>query len=164
MTLVTGARLCGTPAWRGRVVTKERMMLSAALGCQFQEGDDLHSAENVEKMHGGTPLRDEDRMPWLHKIAEEIDSGRARGECRSRYSIASSQHCRNPRRTSIRSSSMLVARRRRLLRKSSVSSKSGTPMKAVLNLHRDWLRAGKPPQESDNDTAGQRDSELVWHR
>ncbi len=26
MTLVTGARLCGTPAWRGRVVTKERMM------------------------------------------------------------------------------------------------------------------------------------------
>jgi gluconokinase len=55
-------------------------LLSAALGCQFQEGDELHSAENVEKMHGGTPLTDEDRMPWLHKIAEEIDSWRARGE------------------------------------------------------------------------------------
>ena len=55
-------------------------LLSAALGCQFQEGDDLHPAENVEKMHGGTPLTDEDRMPWLHKIAEEIDSWRARGE------------------------------------------------------------------------------------
>lgn len=55
-------------------------LLSAALGCQFQEGDDLHPAENVEKMHGGTPLTDADRMPWLHKIAEEIDGWRARGE------------------------------------------------------------------------------------
>jgi gluconokinase len=55
-------------------------LLSAALGCQFQEGDDLHPTENVEKMHGGTPLTDADRMPWLHKIAAEIDSWRARGE------------------------------------------------------------------------------------
>lgn len=55
-------------------------LLAAALGCQFQEGDDLHPAENVEKMHGGTPLTDTDRMPWLHKIAEEIDGWRARGE------------------------------------------------------------------------------------
>ena len=55
-------------------------LLAAALGCQFQEGDDLHPAENVEKMHGGTPLTDADRLPWLHKIAEEIDGWRARGE------------------------------------------------------------------------------------
>src|SRR6185437_13047074 len=55
-------------------------LLSAALGCQFQEGDDLHPAKNVEKMHEGTPLTDVDRMPWLHKIAEEIDSWRTRRE------------------------------------------------------------------------------------
>ena len=55
-------------------------LLSDALGCQFQEGDDLQPAENVEKMHGGTPLTDADRMPWLRKIAEEIDGWRARGE------------------------------------------------------------------------------------
>ena len=55
-------------------------LLAAALGCQFQEGDDLHPRENVEKMHGGTPLTDADRMGWLHKIAEEIDGWRARGE------------------------------------------------------------------------------------
>ncbi len=55
-------------------------LLAAALGCQFQEGDDLHPAANVEKMHGGTPLTDADRLPWLRKIAEEIDSWRARGE------------------------------------------------------------------------------------
>ncbi len=55
-------------------------LLAAALGCQFQEGDDLHPAANVEKMHGGTRLTDADRLPWLRKIAEEIDSWRARGE------------------------------------------------------------------------------------
>ena len=57
-------------------------LLAAALGCQFQEGDDLHSDENVEKMHSGTPLTDADRMPWLHKIAEEIDNWRGRGRIR----------------------------------------------------------------------------------
>ena len=55
-------------------------LLAAALGCQFQEGDDLHPAANVEKMHNGTPLTDADRLPWLRKIAEEIDGWRARGE------------------------------------------------------------------------------------
>jgi len=55
-------------------------LLAAALGCQFQEGDDLHPAANVEKMRGGTPLTDADRLPWLQKIAAEIDGWRARGE------------------------------------------------------------------------------------
>jgi len=55
-------------------------LLAAALGCQFQEGDDLHPAANVEKMQGGTPLTDADRLPWLQKIAEEIDGWRARDE------------------------------------------------------------------------------------
>jgi gluconokinase len=55
-------------------------LLSAALGYQFQEGDDLHPRENVDKMHAGTPLTDADRMPWLRKIAEEIDGWRMRGE------------------------------------------------------------------------------------
>jgi len=60
--------------------TTVSVLLAAALGCQFQEGDDLHPPENVEKMHGGTPLTDADRLPWLRKIAEEIDGWRARGE------------------------------------------------------------------------------------
>ena len=55
-------------------------LLAAALGCQFQEGDDLHPADNVERMKSGTPLTDADRLPWLHKIAEEIDGWRARHE------------------------------------------------------------------------------------
>lgn len=55
-------------------------LLAAALGCQLQEGDDLHPAANVEKMHGGTPLTDADRLPWLQKIAEVIDGWRVRSE------------------------------------------------------------------------------------
>ena len=60
--------------------TTVSVLLSAALGCQFQEGDNLHPAANVEKMRSGTPLTDADRLPWLHKIAEEIDGWRTRGE------------------------------------------------------------------------------------
>ena len=60
--------------------TTVAVLLAAALGCQFQEGDDLHPAANVKKMHGGTPLTDADRWPWLQRIAEEIDGWRTRGE------------------------------------------------------------------------------------
>ena len=59
--------------------TTVSVLLSAALGCQFQEGDDLHPAANVEKMRSGPPLNDADRLPWLHKIAEEIDGWRRHG-------------------------------------------------------------------------------------
>src|SRR5579864_3117503 len=31
-------------------------------------------------MQSGTPLTDADRLPWLHKIADEIDAWRARHE------------------------------------------------------------------------------------
>jgi gluconokinase len=60
--------------------TTVSVLLSAALGCQFQEGDDLHPAANVEKMRSGIPLTDADRLPWLHEIAEEIDGWRKHGE------------------------------------------------------------------------------------
>ena len=53
--------------------------LAKRLGWQYQEGDDLHPASNVEKMKSGTPLTDADRLPWLKKIAEKIDEWRAKG-------------------------------------------------------------------------------------
>jgi carbohydrate kinase (thermoresistant glucokinase family) len=55
-------------------------MLAGALHCQFLEGDELHPPSNVAKMHGGTPLTDADRWPWLGKIAAEIDGWRSHGE------------------------------------------------------------------------------------
>ncbi len=43
--------------------------LSAALGIPYVDGDDLHPPENVEKMRNGVPLTDEDRWPWLDRVA-----------------------------------------------------------------------------------------------
>lgn len=74
------ARHCRCHGVSGSGKTTVAALLAAALGCQFQEGDDLHPAANVEKMHSGTPLTDADRLPWLQRIAEEIDGWRARGE------------------------------------------------------------------------------------
>jgi carbohydrate kinase (thermoresistant glucokinase family) len=56
------------------------ILLADALHCQFLEGDDLHPQSNVEKMRGGTPLTDADRLPWLHRIAGKIDDWRSRRE------------------------------------------------------------------------------------
>jgi gluconokinase len=55
-------------------------LLAAELGGHFQEGDELHPRENVEKMSAGIALTDADRLPWLGKIAQVIDAWRARGE------------------------------------------------------------------------------------
>lgn len=53
--------------------------LAAGLEADFVEGDDLHPEANVEKMSAGTPLTDEDRWPWLERIAalirEAVSSG-----------------------------------------------------------------------------------------
>jgi gluconokinase len=46
--------------------------LSAALGIPYRDGDDLHPAENVAKMRAGTPLTDEDRWPWLDRVAQVL--------------------------------------------------------------------------------------------
>jgi gluconokinase len=42
------------------------------LGWEFAEGDDFHPPENVEKMRAGIGLTDEDRWPWLRRLAEWI--------------------------------------------------------------------------------------------
>jgi gluconokinase len=47
-------------------------LVAGHLGWDFQEGDDLHSAQNVEKMASGQPLTDDDRRPWLDAVASWI--------------------------------------------------------------------------------------------
>jgi carbohydrate kinase (thermoresistant glucokinase family) len=48
-------------------------LLADRLGCEFEDGDMLHPAANVAKMHAGVPLTDADRWPWLHIIQAWID-------------------------------------------------------------------------------------------
>jgi len=80
VTLAGGPVIVVVMGVSGSGKTTISALLAGKLGCQFQEGDDLHPKANVEKMRSGMPLTDADRMPWLHKIAEEIDGWRARGE------------------------------------------------------------------------------------
>jgi len=47
-------------------------LLASRLGWDFAEGDDLHPESNVAKMHAGQPLTDDDRWPWLDRIAAWI--------------------------------------------------------------------------------------------
>lgn len=46
--------------------------LAEALGVPFIEGDLLHGEANVEKMSRGVPLTDDDRWPWLTRVADEL--------------------------------------------------------------------------------------------
>ncbi|WP_186391311.1 MULTISPECIES: gluconokinase [unclassified Pannonibacter] len=46
--------------------------ISARTGIAYRDGDDLHPAENVEKMRAGIPLTDEDRWPWLDEVGREL--------------------------------------------------------------------------------------------
>lgn len=46
-------------------------MVAARMGWAFIEGDDLHPEANRAKMTAGTPLTDDDRWPWLDRIAAE---------------------------------------------------------------------------------------------
>ncbi len=55
-------------------------VLAKDLGWKFYDADDYHPPENIEKMHRGIPLTDEDRKPWLQALAKLIDDARDRGE------------------------------------------------------------------------------------
>ena len=43
-------------------------LLASELGWEFADGDDYHSAANVEKMRNGIPLTDAERAPWLETL------------------------------------------------------------------------------------------------
>lgn len=55
-------------------------MIAGAMGWDLQEGDDLHPQANIEKMAAGHPLCDDDRWPWLDKIARWITERTDAGE------------------------------------------------------------------------------------
>ena len=54
-------------------------MLAQRLHWIYEDGDWFHPQSNVEKMHHGEPLNDQDRWPWLRAIADWIDATRRTG-------------------------------------------------------------------------------------
>jgi gluconokinase len=53
--------------------------LVARTGWAFVEGDDLHPEANRAKMSAGVPLDDDDRWPWLRRVAAWIGEQEAAG-------------------------------------------------------------------------------------
>ncbi|MDR6971146.1 gluconokinase [Leifsonia shinshuensis] len=49
-------------------------LLAERLGVPFVDGDALHPPANVAKMASGTPLTDEDRIPWLQEVGRTLAS------------------------------------------------------------------------------------------
>jgi len=54
-------------------------LLALQLRWEFEDADWFHPAANVDKMHSGIPLTDEDRRPWLAAVAAWIDKTRCSG-------------------------------------------------------------------------------------
>jgi carbohydrate kinase (thermoresistant glucokinase family) len=47
-------------------------LVARALRLPFVDGDDLHPLTNITKMKHGLPLTDDDRTPWLRRVAGEM--------------------------------------------------------------------------------------------
>ncbi|MBT2475087.1 gluconokinase [Microbacterium sp. ISL-103] len=54
-------------------------LLATDLDVEFLDADDLHPASNRAKMSAGTPLTDDDRMPWLDRVSDELAARSASG-------------------------------------------------------------------------------------
>jgi gluconokinase len=54
--------------------------LALALRWDFEDADWFHPTRNIDKMHAGIALTDEDRAPWLISIADFIDQARVAGQ------------------------------------------------------------------------------------
>jgi len=54
-------------------------LLARRLHWEFEDADWLHPPSNVDKMHSGIALTDEDRWPWLAAVAARIDKARCSG-------------------------------------------------------------------------------------
>lgn len=54
---------------------------------EFIEGDELHPPENIIKMSSGTPLTDEDRIPWLEAVRTEAVSRLGRDTAPPRHVV-----------------------------------------------------------------------------
>jgi len=54
-------------------------MLAGRLGWMYEDADWFHPQSNIEKMHAGQALTDEDRWPWLQTIGAWIEATRNAG-------------------------------------------------------------------------------------
>lgn len=54
-------------------------LIAERLDLPFLEADQFHPPENINKMSQGRPLDDNDRQPWLEKIAQSLKENEKKG-------------------------------------------------------------------------------------
>lgn len=60
--------------------TTTALALKKVLQWPYAEADDFHPAANIEKMRVGTPLTDEDRLPWLISLTRWMSDKAKQGQ------------------------------------------------------------------------------------
>ncbi|XP_057779952.1 gluconokinase-like [Salvia miltiorrhiza] len=55
-------------------------MLAQVMNARFLDADDYHPQSNKDKMKGGIPLSDEDRIPWLETLRDALRVSLENGE------------------------------------------------------------------------------------
>ena len=68
MTTVTHPPLVVVMGVTGSGKTTAGEALGARLGLRYSDADGFHPQANVDKMHAGHPLTDDDRWPWLDAV------------------------------------------------------------------------------------------------
>jgi len=63
--------IIGGPTAVGKTCTAKK--LKDLYNWTYIEADEYHSQSNIDKMHAGIPLTDEDRLPWLQRLHEELE-------------------------------------------------------------------------------------------
>ena len=48
--------------------------LAKQLHLPYYDADNFHPSSNIEKMKKGIPLNDDDRLPWLNMLADQIQT------------------------------------------------------------------------------------------
>jgi len=80
-------------------------LLAERLNLSFNDGDKLHSAENIAIMSAGKALSDSDRLPWLRSVGELLQRASVQGESSvvACSALGFSRSMKQPRQTSVNS-------------------------------------------------------------
>lgn len=54
--------------------------LADAVGAIFLDADRYHPPANIDRMRGGIPLTDDDRLPWLETLRDELHDREKTGQ------------------------------------------------------------------------------------
>jgi carbohydrate kinase (thermoresistant glucokinase family) len=116
-------------------------LLASSLRWEFADADWFHPVSNVDKMHSGMALTDEDRWPWLRAVAAWIDKTRYSGEHGVIACSALKRRYRDAERSPLTSRSDVPALRAPRERAHSVSAdvESKNPCQLVGKSHRTKL-------------------------